>query len=253
MQYFWSWETELPPGSGVVTFGPVHLAWVGTGLVIVALLILWYRRLSTDQRMQFQRWAVRLLVAGYFIRWIWAALIGHYSVVQMLPLHLCNISVIVEYAAVRTGRITLKEFSCCCSLPAAIASLVTPGMGAYPLLHYYYLQFALAHLTLILLPLVWILVDGYRPDIRRFPHCFGILAFFAAIAFTVNQLIGSNYMFLSYAPADTPLLFFEKQWGNPGYLVPTLGLILAIWILFYLPWVAYDLWQRSRTKLRMRS
>ena len=129
MQYFWSWETELPPGSGVVTFGPVHLAWVGTGLVIVALLILWYRRLSTDQRMQFQRWAVRLLVAGYFIRWIWAALIGHYSVVQMLPLHLCNISVIVEYAAVRTGRITLKEFSCCCSLPAARASLVTPGMG----------------------------------------------------------------------------------------------------------------------------
>ena len=53
---------------------------------------------------------------------------------------------------------------------------------------------------LILLPLIWVLVDGYQPDIRRFPACAALLLIFAGIAWMVNQLIGSNYMFLSYAP-----------------------------------------------------
>lgn len=241
LKYFWTYETELPPDIGVETFGPVHLAWVGIGLLLVALVIWIYRSKDPAGRRRIQVIAAGLLVAGYLIRWIWAALIGHYSVVEMLPLHLCNISVIVEFAAVHSGNITLKEFSWCCSLPAAIASLITPGMGLYPLFHYYYLQFAMAHLTLILLPLLWIIVDGFRPDIRRFPQCLGLLLMFAGLAFTDNQLIGSNYMFLSYAPEDTPLEIFEQWFGNPGYLIPTLLLILAIWVVFYLPWVIASL------------
>lgn len=209
LRYFWTYETDLPPDIGVTTFGAVHLGWVIVGLLLVILVLPIYRRQTLENRKKIQVGLAFSLVAGYVIRWIWLALIGHYSIVEMLPLHLCTISVIVVFAAVHTDRVTLKEFAYCCSLPAALVSLITPGMGPYPLLHYYYLQFAIAHLTLILLPLLWVAVDGFRPNIRRLPNCFGLLLLFVLIAFAVNRMIGSNYMFLSYAPEDTLLKTFE--------------------------------------------
>lgn len=236
LQYFWTYETDLPPDVGVVTFGPVHLAWVSVVLLIITLTIFVYRKQTARNRRRIQVVAAYLLVIGYLVRWIWAALIGQYSIVEMLPMHLCTISVMVEFAAVLTGRVILKEFAYCTSLPGAISSLITPGMGLYPLMSYYYLQFAMAHMILILLPLLWVLVDGYRPDIRRFPQCAALLFLFAGVAFLVNQLLGSNYMFLRYPPKDTPLEVFANWFGDPGYLIPTLLLLFIIWFLFYLPW-----------------
>ena len=245
LKYFWTYETDLPPDVGVTTFGPVHLTWVAVVLLLIVIIILYYRKQNTMVRQRIQTGAAILLVAGYLGRWIWAASIGHYSIVEMLPLHLCTISVMVEFAAVISGRTILKEFGYCCSLPGAISSIITPGMGLYPILSYYYLQFAMAHMILILLPLIWVLVDGYQPDIRRFPACAALLLMFAGIAWTVNQLIGSNYMFLSYAPKDTPLEIFERWFGNPGYLIPTVLLIFAVWLVFYLPWVIRSRMKRS--------
>lgn len=249
LKYFWTYETDLPPDIGVVTFGVVHLTWVVVVLLMIFLTLQIYRRQTAVNRRRIQVAAAFLLVAGYIGRWIWAGLIGHYSIVEMLPLHLCTISVMVEFAVVITGRIIFKEFAYCCSLPGAISSLITPGMGLYPLLSYYYLQFAMAHMILILLPLIWVIVDGFRPDIRRFPACAALLLMFAGIAFTVNQIIGSNYMFLSFAPKDTPLEVFELWFGNPGYLIPTILLLFAIWFLFYLPWMIHSCVQ-SKIKLQ---
>lgn len=240
LKYFWTYETDLPPDIGVATFGVVHLTWVAIVLSIIFLTIQIYRKQTAVKRRRIQLGAALLLVSGYIVRWIWAGLIGHYSVVDMLPLHLCTISVIVEFAAVISGRIIFKEFAYCCSLPGAISSLITPGMGLYPLLSYYYLQFAMAHMILILLPLIWVYVDGFRPDIKRFPQCVALLLVFAGIAYTVNQMIGSNYMFLSYAPKDTPLEMFELWFGNPGYLIPTILLLFIIWFLFYIPWLIHS-------------
>jgi len=246
LKYFWTYETDLPPNIGVATFGVVHFAWVAMVLLTIFLTLQLYRGQIAANRRRIQVGAAYLLVIGYIVRWTWAAIIGHYSIVEMLPLHLCTISVIVEFAAVLSDRVILKEFAYCCSLPGAISSLITPGMGLYPLLSYYYLQFAMAHMILILLPLIWVFVDGFRPDIKRFPHCAGLLLVFAGIAFAVNQMIGSNYMFLSYAPKDTPLEVFESLFGNPGYLIPTILLLFIIWFLFYIPWLIHSYRKRKR-------
>lgn len=177
------------------------------------------------------------MIAGTLVRWIWVASIGHYSLVEMLPLHLCTMSVLVEFAAVISENATLKEFSYAVSLPGAVASIITPLMGPYPLCSYYYLEFAATHTILVTLPLLWIFVDGFRPDYHRLPSCFAILLLFAGIAAIVNQAIGSNYMFLSYAPAGTPLEIFEQWCGTPGYLFPTFLLLLIVWVVLYIPWI----------------
>jgi len=235
--YFWTYATDLPPGIGVVTFGPTHLRWVSLSALFVVLAIFIYRRQTKRVRRKIQVAAAVFMIAGTLVRWIWVALIGHYSVLEMLPLHLCTMSVIVEFAAVISENVILKEFSYAVSLPGAVASIITPLMGPYPLFSYYYLEFAVTHTVLVTLPLLWIFVDGFRPDFRRLPYCFAILLGFAAAAAIVNRALGSNYMFLNYAPSGTPLETFEKWCGTPGYLFPTILLLFLIWAVLYIPWM----------------
>jgi len=245
-EYFWLYETDLPPGIGVQTFGIVHLAWVTISVLLILMTILISRRQTEVIRRRIQVTTVYLMVTAHLFCWLWTAIIGHYAITELLPLHLCTLSVFVESAAVLSGRTLLKEFSYCCGLPGAVFALITPVMGGYPLFNYYYLQFAMAHTILILLPLIWIFADGFRPDIRRIPPCFGLLLFFAGIAAFVNRLIGSNYMFLSFAPTDTPLEIFEAWFGNPGYLIPLTLLVLIVWLILYTPVVLSTRLQRRK-------
>lgn len=236
-RYFWMYQTELPPGVGTANFSPLHFAWLLIDLLVVIFAVIWYRHQTALRRRRLMQVLALVLLVIEPARWLWAALIGHYSATEMLPLHLCGVTMYVEIAAVFSNRRFLKEFSYACGMPGALAALLTPDWGAYPLLSFQYLQSITTHSLLILIPVFWIWGEGFRPDIRQLPRCFGLLAGLAGIAALVNQLLGSNYMFLRFAPPDTPLEIFETWCGNPGYLLPLLGLILLIWLVFYLPWL----------------
>jgi hypothetical integral membrane protein (TIGR02206 family) len=155
----------------------------------------------------------------------------------MLPLHLCSLAIWIEMAAVFSGKPLLKELGYALGMPGALASILTPDWGVYPFISYQYLQAAFGHTLLVMIPAIWIWGDGFRPDIRRLPKCFGLLVLVVIPIAFVDWLLGSNYMFLCYAPKDTPLELFEKWCGNPGYLIPLVLLILVVWLILYLPWV----------------
>ena len=235
-EYFWAYRTDLPPSIGVKTFSILHITWVIATILIMALIIYLYRRQNEANRYRIQVAAAVLMALGYAGRWIWLASIGHYTIVESLPLQLCSISVFVELAAVITGNTILKEFTYSCGLPGAVSSLIIPGMGPYPFFSYFYLQFAVAHATLILIPLLWILVDGYRPNIRNLPKSVGLFSFFVAIAFFVNLQIGSNYMFLNHTRDNTLMTPFEAWLGYPYYLIPFGLFVLLAWAILYVPW-----------------
>lgn len=238
--YFWTYRTDLPPGIGVKTFGLVHIAWAATVVLLIAFIVFVYKRQNRVNRRRIQVVAASLMVLGYILRWTWLACIGHYTFVESLPLQLCSISVMVEFLAVLTGNATLKEFSYSCSLPGGLASLIVPGMGPYPFFSFIYLQFALAHATLVLIPLLWVIVDGYRPSLRHFPKCAGLLLTFAGTAWFVNSRIGSNYMFLSHTRDNTLLTPFENSLGYPGYLIPYILFVMLAWVILYTPWVIHS-------------
>ena len=235
-RYFWSYETDLPPDIGVELFGTTHLTWVAIALLLIVLVCLIYRRLTPPARRRLQLTLAILMTGGYVLKWIWALLIHHYELTEMLPLHLCGLSAWLELGAVLGKRPFLKEFGYACSLPGAAFTFITPGMGPYPLLHFYYIQFILAHTILLLLPILWVWGDGYRPDYRRLPRVFAFLLLLAGIAVVVNWQTGSNYMFLNYAPESTPLKPLADFFGNPGYQAAMAGLLFLIWVAEYVPW-----------------
>jgi uncharacterized membrane protein YwaF len=116
----------------------------------------------------------------------------------------------------------------------ANAALVTPGWY-FPFFSFGYLRAALMHALLVLVPALLVWGDGFRPDWRRLWKVSLLFAVLIGAAVTANIFLGSNYMFLSYVPADTALVVFQNWFGNPGYEIPEFVLLLLIWAALYVP------------------
>ena len=130
----------------------------------------------------------------------------------------------------------LKEFSYSLSMPSTFAAILTPGWF-YPFFNIQYLNSALSHSLMVLIPILLVWGDGFRPDYRRLPKCFLLLLSFAAIAAYADIKLDTNYMFLCYASPDSPMQIFENWVGYPGYIFMEIGLILVIWTILYLPFI----------------
>lgn len=238
LQYFWSVDLDIPSEFITRNFSPTHITFLITSLILIAGALAAYRRRSSSVKKGILHVLVIFMVGSEIVDWVWYILIGHYSLRSCLPLHLCSASIFVEFAAVLwTRNVILKEFAYALSMPAALAALITPGWY-YPLFSFQYLQSALTHTLLILVPVLIVWGGGFRPDFRRLPGCFLLLLFLAGIAAAANNLFGGNYMFLGYVPKDTTLQVFERWFGHPGYIFFEVGLILVIWLILYLPWIA---------------
>jgi hypothetical integral membrane protein (TIGR02206 family) len=236
-QYFWIYYTDLPPGAGTPNFGPVHLAWLGTGLAAVVLAVLAYRRLGQRARHSVQITLAVLLMCNDIGILSWLALGGHFSLAECLPLQLCSAAVWLEPAGVFSRSRLLREFSYCCLMPGALAAMLTPSWVVYPFLNVQYLESVVNHTLLVMIPAIWIWGDSFRPSLRRLPACLGLLLALAGIGALVNHWVGSDYMFLAWAPPGTILAVFDSWLGTPGYLLPLAGLILVVWAALYAPWV----------------
>ncbi|NLO62318.1 MAG: TIGR02206 family membrane protein [Clostridiaceae bacterium] len=247
-ELFWTHQSDFPEGIlGTPNFSPTHLTWLSVSIAIIVIAVLVLKKSGNPLRQGTQRVLIILAAVLEISRWIWAAIIGHYTVVEMLPFHLCSLSIWMEMAAVFSGKQLLKDFGYCLCLPGALAALLTPDWSVYPLFSFQYLHSVTVHSLLFLIPLIWVVSDGFRPNFKNLPKCFGILMLFAAPVFVLNLILGSNYLFLREAPKDTPLELFENICGNPGYLVPLFLLVFVIWAVLYFPWAIADLIRSRQT------
>lgn len=238
--YFFKYYADIPAELITPNFSLTHIVWLCAALLLIFVTLMIYRRRPQKSRDIIKKVLVIFMVTAEISVWLWLIIIGHYDIIESLPLHLCTISLFVEFFAVFLKKSTLlKEFAYALSMPSAFAALITPGWY-YPFFTFQYLEMALTHALLVLIPILIVWGDGFRPDYRRLPKVCLLFVVFIAMAVTANLLIGSNYMFLAYVPRDTTLVIFETWFGNPGYELPELILLLIIWTILYLPWITSD-------------
>lgn len=238
MSNFWTFESDLPSGIGVETFSLAHIVVLSLSALFIVFMIHLYRNQTDFGRINIKMTLAALLIMLYFSRWIWCAFFGNvsYFMSMLLPLHLCSVSAIMATAAVFSNNRLLKEFSYGIGLPGALVALANPNLGPYPLFSFFFVEYTLTHLLLILLPLLFVFGDGFRPGIKSLPRSIYLSAPFVGTAFWVNQLIGSNYMFLNHVEKGTVLVLFDRWLGTPGYLIPVVVSIIIVWFILYAPW-----------------
>lgn len=249
-QYFFAYDADIPKGLEVPNFSATHFIWLAATAAALLLLVRIYLRKNTEGRQRFVRAAMITVIALEVIREGWALIIGRYDVTRHLPLHLCGIMIFIEAVAVFSDRRFFKEFSYACGLPGAAMALITPEPSGYPFWNIQYLQSIFVHALLVLIPLLWIAGGTFRPNIRALPKNLLLLAGLTAFCFGLNSLLGgnSNYMFVRFAPADTPIALFEQWVGWPWYIGLLLGLVFVIWVVMYVSWEVGAFFKRRAVK-----
>ena len=229
---FFDYYTLPPEGTGFVLFGALHLSWLCAIALLIFVCARFYRgRAALGQR----RTELALAWTAVGLQWLRDLLLlagGHFEV-GFLPLHLCGLSVyLILWNAYRSTPLK-QELLYCLTLPGAVFALLFPNWNVYPFFNFMHLSSFLIHALLVAYPIVLLVGGKLHPDARRLPRC---LLCFLALCVPVaafNHAFGTNFMFLSQPSPGSPLAFFARYLGDPGYLLGGLLILLAVWALLY--------------------
>lgn len=236
LKHFFKYYYGSAKEGGVENFSLLHFTWFTVILALMAFMIFVYKKITEESKRKMLEVCAGTLVFIYFLRIIWAALLGKFRADSMLPFHLCGIMVFIEFFAVFLNYNLLKEFAYSAGLPGAFMALLTPELNGYPLFSFQYQVFILTHALLVLLPLLWVTSHDFRPNKKYIMKVYGVLSGLAAIDFVINKFLNSNYMFISKAPINTPFVIIEKYFGYKGYICFLLISVFLMLNLMYLPW-----------------
>ena len=228
--FFETTET-IGDGLGFQMYGPVHITWLLSIAVTVAVIALIYRKCGERARGAVM-WTIAALTLGNELaKYIVLGVSGHF-LPDYLPLHLCSINIFVILAHAITKKPVLAEVLFAASLPAALAALLFPSWVALPPTSFMHIHSFTVHTELFLYPLL-LLVGGWRPSFRRLCPAIPVMAATAAGVYVFNKAFDTNFMFLNGAGEGNPLSFFESVLGDPGYIVSIPLLLAVVWAVMY--------------------
>lgn len=133
----------------------------------------------------------------------------------LLPLHLCSLSAFIALGALVTQSRACEAFLWYLGLPGAAAALIFPAVEPSRWYLSMYTSFFLTHALIVFVPLL-AAADGRLPQRKDAGPVFLVGNLMLLVVYGVDRLIDANYMFLRWAPAGTPLVFFERL-GRPAY------------------------------------
>lgn len=238
------WLMQNPSSNAFSSWSATHFAAVVTILLLVAATVAAGRLVHNGQKLR----AFRLVLAGIFAVALLAGTVRHATVgfsnwADLLPLHLCDVSLIMAIIALATLRRLPFEFAYFFGIGGTLQALLTPDLVAdFPTFEYF--AFFAAHgATLVA---VACLMAGYRlhPQpgaILRMVYAGNAYVVLAAV---VNILTGANFGYLRSKPEGGSLLDHLGPW--PWY-------ILSIELIGFMTVLILDLpflWQRRRSRKR---
>ena len=241
---FFVYRNQLPENVGFSLYSVTHLLFL-TGIIIFIIAITLIYKRSDEKRQNFFRITIAsTIVLMEVVKDLVAIIIKALSW-EFLPLHLCGLSIfMIAIHAMKPNKFT-AEFLYCLSIPGAVMALIFSDWVIYPVWNIFCLQSFLIHMLELTFPIMLLASGQIRPNPKKLwmPSLF--LMIYTPIIFHLNHLLSTNFLFINEAAPDSPLSFLQNVLGNPGYVFGTIGILVIVWIIMYMPVV---LWQRYGNK-----
>lgn len=234
MGYFWYTEEIVPEGIGFSHFGSVHITVLAILLAVVGLGTWLYCKLGDTGRDRFRKIVAVLIMIDELFKDISLIILGLWTP-EYLPLHLCNINLfVVTFHAFRSNKpVGLYLYTVC--IPGALAAMLFPSWTVLPPWNFMFLHSTIAHILLIMYPVMLTVAGDIRPQPKELPKSLLILVCLAALAFLVNTLLGTNFFFLDHADPGNPLYVFQQAFGS--HLVGFPIIIAGVLLVMHGPWL----------------
>jgi hypothetical integral membrane protein (TIGR02206 family) len=225
-------------GTPFELFGTAHLIALGI-IASVCLSFVYFRKVWDENARRTFRYSLAILMIVAEISWHWWVLVyDKWTIQKMLPLHLCSVFIWLSIYMLFTKNRTVFELAYFIGLGGAIQALLTPDAGIYGFPHFRAFQTFADHGGLFIAALYMALVEGYRPTLLSFKRVFLWINVFMMFVFIVNQIIGSNYMYVAHKPEFPSLIDLLSPW--PWYILELEGIAFLICGILYLPYGIKD-------------
>jgi len=223
-------------------FGIAH---IGALTAILLLNIFLLRFKNEDEAI---RKKVRITLA--VIMWLdesawhlWNIYNGTWNLQEHLPLHACSVLIWLAGFMLIFKNYRIYEFAYFLGIGGALQALLTPDIGIYGFPHFRFFQTYIAHGLLVTSAIYMTTVEGFRPEWKSFARVILYLNIYMVLVFGLNQLIGSNYLFVARKPPGPTLLDALPDW--PVYIIYMEAIGLVMFLLLYLPFIFKD-WLTKR-------
>jgi hypothetical integral membrane protein (TIGR02206 family) len=215
-------------------FGFEHLAALALLAGIGVLLCRFLRRPGTPERI---RTTARLGLAGFLAIGLGFALAealplrGH-QWLDILPLHFCDLAVLLAILALATRGQTVCELLYFWGLSGTVIAMLTPDVDrGFPDTHC--ISFFSLHGGVALSAAVVAFGLGIPPRPGAHWRVFGLTNLYAAIIAVIDWRANENFLYLTRKPSQPTLLDFMGPW--PWYILAADVLALVIFRLLMIP------------------
>lgn len=162
------------------------------------------------------------------------ALEGNWTIQEELPLHLCRLMAFIFPWVIYTQNRKWFGVTYFWTMGGTIQALLTPDLvDGFP--HREYLIYFIFHGVLVYLPIYCLMCFKWRITWEDFKRSFIYLNVLAFFIFILNQLIGSNYLYIGQKPPGPSLMDALGPW--PWYILSLEGVVLVLFGVFYIPWM----------------
>ncbi len=230
MTHFFDSTESVAEGVGFPLFGFGHITWMVTFVLFAVLCSRMYKAGDRQKRQRMRNLFVILLLLDEAIKVVGLSVQGLYEA-QYLPFHLCSINIFIILWHNHHPSRALNNYLFTVGIPAAMIAILTPSWAVLPFWNFMNIHSFTVHILLATYPIMLTYSGELNPQIQYLPGSLGVLAALACVAYGVNLMFDTNFMFLMYPNPGTPLVWFEQNMGNHFFGFPIL--ISAIVIVMY--------------------
>ncbi len=220
-------------------FGPGHLAAIGL-LLLTAVSLPLIRRYWDERGRTIFRYSLIVWMFGWEVAWhIWSYYDGSWTIKYHLPLHICTLFSWLSMYMLATKNYRIYELAYFAGIGGAMQAIFTPDTGGMGFPHFRAFQIFASHGGIIIACLYMTIVEGYRPTLKSFKQIIVWANIYMVFILFVNEILGSNYLFISYKPTEFySILNHLAPW--PWYILELEVIGIAIFALLYLPFFIQD-------------
>ena len=218
-------------------YGPSHLVVLGL-FVIGAVALVWAGRRQTEAQARVLGRVLAVLIIAAFVVALVYKLIRP-DIQTSVPIQLCDIAELTAAFALWTQRHWAFVLAYYWGLVLSSQALITPDVGTpqegapdFP--HHLFLTFFTLHVLVVWAAIYLTWGRRMRPTWRDYRFTVMVTVAWAALTFTFNVIMGTNYGYLNRKPPTASLLDVLGPW--PVYLLVEITIVLIVWALMTWPW-----------------
>lgn len=212
-------------------FSLSHISMVLLTLVLIGCMYFYRESIREKHKQHIKYTLLVFLIVGEIFFHLWYLLHDKWDLVINLPLQLCSISLYLCAIMLLTRNYKVFEVAFFVSMIGAFIAIITPELF-FGMPHMRFFQFFFVHIAIILSCFYMVWIEGFTPTIKSVMKAFVTLNIIAGFVFITNQIIGSNYMFLSRKPSNPSIIDFLGPY--PFYILSLEVFALLSFILLYL-------------------